>query len=132
MIQEVIDTYLSPFTTLLFPNDHGDSLDDHHCFLVRYKAGEDLKLSLHVDDSEVTLNVCLGKEFQGGLLNFYGEKGEATEKKEEVNVTHEVGTGILHSGRHWHEAEAISEGERCNLILWCRSRQVKKCTRRIN
>lgn len=26
----------------------------------------------HVDDSEVTLNVCLGKEFDGGELFFRG------------------------------------------------------------
>lgn len=65
LIQKIIDDYLQPITQMLFPEDYGDSLDDHHCFLVRYKAGEDVKLALHVDDSEVTLNVCLGKEFKG-------------------------------------------------------------------
>jgi hypothetical protein len=114
MLQKMIDEYLAPFTEILFPEDHGEMLDDHHGFLVslilffhlhffhspsallfvlifsssppllphgssgasfsfhiltetqvRYKAGEDVKLSLHVDDSEVTLNVCLGKDFEG-------------------------------------------------------------------
>lgn len=30
------------------------------------------KTGFHVDDSEVTLNVCLGKEFDGGELFFRG------------------------------------------------------------
>lgn len=29
-------------------------------------------IGFHVDDSEVTLNVCLGKEFSGGELFFRG------------------------------------------------------------
>jgi hypothetical protein len=32
---------------------------------VQYKMREDKKLDFHYDDSEVTLNVCLGKEFEG-------------------------------------------------------------------
>jgi hypothetical protein len=32
---------------------------------VKYKIGEDLDLKEHVDDSEVTLNVSLGKSFAG-------------------------------------------------------------------
>lgn len=37
---------------------------------VQYKIGEDLDLGFHYDDSEVTLNVCLGKEWEGEYLNF--------------------------------------------------------------
>jgi hypothetical protein len=35
---------------------------------VKYKIGEDLDLKEHVDDSEVTLNVSLGKSFAGSAL----------------------------------------------------------------
>lgn len=31
-------------------------------------------VGFHVDDSEVTLNVCLGKEFSGGELFFRGTR----------------------------------------------------------
>lgn len=103
---------------------------------------------MHVDDSEVTLNVCLGKEFTGvscekkirrkviciytnfrmlgGTLNFYGGKGDPSEKKEDFEFFHEKGTAILHSGKHWHEANKIKSGERCNLILWCRSSKIRR------
>jgi len=126
LISDLMEHYLSPFTKLYFSNHFGADLDYFHCFSVRYKIGEDLNLALHVDDSEVTFNVCLGKEFKGGLLNFYGEKGTPSDKKEQFAYEHHIGTGILHSGLHWHEAEKITEGERDNLILWCRSSKAEK------
>ena len=64
--------YLSPITRLLFPEHGGDSLDSHKPFTVHYKIGEDLDLSYHYDNAEVTLNVSLGKEFTGGEL-FFGD-----------------------------------------------------------
>lgn len=36
------------------------------------KMGKDTKLDFHVDDSEVTLNLCLGRNFKGGDLFFGG------------------------------------------------------------
>lgn len=39
----------------------------------RKKSHNGLSIAgFHVDDSEVTLNVCLGKEFDGGELFFRG------------------------------------------------------------
>ena len=33
--------------------------------MVRYAPHEDTHLDVHTDDSDVTFNVCLGKEFEG-------------------------------------------------------------------
>ncbi len=46
---------------------------------VQYKLGEDLKLDFHYDESEVTLNVCLGKEFVGIVKN--KQKAKTKNKK---------------------------------------------------
>jgi hypothetical protein len=40
-------------------------LNDPVHMQVQYKLKEDKKLDFHFDDSEVTLNVCLGKDFEG-------------------------------------------------------------------
>ena len=48
----------------LFPRE-GASLDRHHSFVVQYEEGKDLGLDMHVDNSDVTFNVCLGREFTG-------------------------------------------------------------------
>lgn len=65
MITEMIKKCVTPLAKHLFPDYGGANLDSHHAFIVRYKIGEDLDLSTHTDDSEVTLNVCLGKDFTG-------------------------------------------------------------------
>ena len=64
--------YLMPITRMLYPECGGDCLDSHKAFTVHYKMGEDLDLSYHYDNAEVTLNVSLGKEFSGGEL-FFGD-----------------------------------------------------------
>ena len=50
----------------------GTSLDSQHTFTIRYKAGEDTDLDNHMDQSAVTLNVCLGGEFEGADVYFKG------------------------------------------------------------
>ena len=47
-------------------------MDHHHGFTVEYGPNKDKNLKLHVDDSEITLNHCIGTTFKGGNLRFYG------------------------------------------------------------
>lgn len=85
-------------------------------------------LSFHVDDSDVTINVCLGREFEGGDLLCHGQRCELhckstpplPELNEGTRVSHKVGQAIIHIGKHRHAALPITAGERSNLILWCR------------
>eukprot|EP00928_Gymnodinium_smaydae_P079894 TRINITY_DN63725_c0_g1_i1.p1 TRINITY_DN63725_c0_g1~~TRINITY_DN63725_c0_g1_i1.p1 ORF type:complete len:209 (-),score=33.27 TRINITY_DN63725_c0_g1_i1:515-1114(-) len=65
--------------------------DGHHTFIVRYKQGEDLGLDMHTDASDVTFNLCLGKEFAGAGLTFCGVKGEPDHRKHKFTFYHEKG-----------------------------------------
>ena len=67
LIDDLQRRHLLPLTRLLFPEE-GGAFTSHHSFMVRYKQGEDLGLDMHHDDSDVTLNVCLGREFTGATL----------------------------------------------------------------
>ncbi|CAF1229900.1 unnamed protein product [Adineta ricciae] len=102
-------------------------LDSHHGFAVEYAMNKDRKLDFHVDDSAVTLNVCLGEEFTDGELYFGGVRcsshvsTSAPKKEEEFFFEHQIGTACLHLGNHRHRALPITSGRRLNLILWCRS-----------
>ena len=49
-------------------------------FLVRYAVGQDLQLARHRDNSKVTLNVNLGKEFEGATLFYQGVQPSAFAK----------------------------------------------------
>jgi len=121
-------------------------LMDRYAFTVRYRGQEDRRLDTHVDSSRVTLNVCLGKEFCGGGVYFHklrsaglgsleeapagnpdpmdsphGNKGNGTCDRCQALHQHSKGVAIMHLGRHIHGAVDIKEGERVNLVIWCRS-----------
>jgi hypothetical protein len=120
-LDAVMRNFVRPFAALLYAPWGGDSLDSHHGFVVQYKIGEDTKLDFHYDDSEVTLNVCLGRTFEGGSLFFRGLLHDPSTHNEELEFQHVRGRGLLHLGKHRHGANDIRSGERYNLILWCRS-----------
>lgn len=103
----------------LFPGV-GSHFDRHHTFVVRYKVGEDLGLDMHTDDSDVTFNVCLGKDFKGAGLQFCGDQGATDHRKASLQYQHRVGHCVVHRGHRRHGADDITEGERLNLIVWTR------------
>ncbi len=75
--------YLLPVAQLLYPDWVGRGLDSHRAFVVKYSMEDDVELSYHFDNAEVTLNVCLGLEFTGGDLYFGSMRTvrKANEKK---------------------------------------------------
>eukprot|EP00928_Gymnodinium_smaydae_P045724 TRINITY_DN30439_c0_g1_i1.p1 TRINITY_DN30439_c0_g1~~TRINITY_DN30439_c0_g1_i1.p1 ORF type:complete len:539 (+),score=120.04 TRINITY_DN30439_c0_g1_i1:116-1618(+) len=115
---------LLPLQRALFPED-GVAADDHHCFIVRYRAGEDVGLDMHEDDSDVTLNVCLGKEFEAATLSFCGLSADIDHRKLKHTYAHRKGRAVVHLGRHRHGADDIKSGERVNFILWSTSKQYR-------
>jgi len=108
---------LQPLGDMLWPGP-GNAWDGHHCFIVRYRAGEDLGLDMHTDDSDVTFNICLGVEFDGAGLQFCGMMGAPKHRKWSNTYKHVKGRCVCHLGRKRHGADDISAGERLNLILW--------------
>ncbi|KAJ8042609.1 2-oxoglutarate and iron-dependent oxygenase domain-containing protein 2 [Holothuria leucospilota] len=118
------EQYLTPLARLLFPEQGGGNLDSHKAFVVTYKMDEDLDLNYHYDNSEVTINVSLGKEFCDGVL-YFGDMRTAPRREEYTRYVHKPTIGLLHRGQHMHGAMPISDGERYNLIIWMRSSQVR-------
>lgn len=125
-LQALIARVVAPLAPRLFPEVAPYLLDDHHGFVVAYAEGGDVALGFHVDASLVTLNVCLGRDFEGGELYFAGVRCPVCQQtpprpEEQFELAHEPGVAILHRGPHRHGAHPIRAGERRNLILWCRS-----------
>ncbi|KAG7480802.1 hypothetical protein MATL_G00060300 [Megalops atlanticus] len=115
------ENYLRPVAALLYPDCGGHCLDSHKAFVVKYAMNEDLDLSYHYDNAEVTLNVCLGKEFTEGNLYFGDMRQVPLSDSECVEVEHHVAEGLLHRGQQMHGALRISSGQRWNLIVWMRA-----------
>ena len=69
-------SYLSPLATALFPEWVGSTLDSHRAFTVKYdRSCGDVDLSCHYDDAEVSVNISLGGDYEGGSLFFGGMLG---------------------------------------------------------
>lgn len=117
LISALQQEHLKPMQEALYPGP-GTGPDDHHCFIVRYKAGEDVGLDMHEDDADVTLNVCLGKEFTAATLSFCGQAKEQSHRKFKATYSHQKGRAVVHLGTHRHGADNIESGERVNFILW--------------
>ncbi|EFH61502.1 oxidoreductase [Arabidopsis lyrata subsp. lyrata] len=126
MLDKLMEGFIRPISKLFFSDVGGASLDSHHGFVVEYGKDRDVDLGFHVDDSEVTLNVCLGNQFVGGELFFRGTRCEkhvntATKADLTFDYDHIPGQAVLHRGRHRHGARATTSGHRVNMLLWCRS-----------
>ena len=121
----------APLARCGFAHVGGDALDHHHGFTVEHSAERDRDLPLHIDDAEVTLNVCLGERFEGGALRVLGGRcldhaQTAVDDDETATVEHAVGTVLVHAGTLRHLAEPVTEGRRENLIVWCRSARFRE------
>lgn len=110
-----------PFANSLWPEwvDRSDC-DETYGFVVRYRIGEDVDLAEHADTSNVTLNVCLGREFEGGDLYFKGVRFTDSEDDKDPlpPFLHRKGRAAIHLGGHFHGVLPITSGERSNLVLW--------------
>jgi hypothetical protein len=131
LLDDLLETVAAPLGRALFAHVGGQSLDHHHGFTVEYAPDGDRELSLHIDDAEVTLNVCLGDTFDGGGLRVLGHRCLAhastrANDGEEATVAHAVGTALVHAGALRHLAEPVTAGRRVNLILWCRSSRFRR------
>ncbi|MEZ5977426.1 MAG: hypothetical protein R3F34_04325 [Planctomycetota bacterium] len=127
--RDLARTWLPPLAARLFPEHGGATLDDHHAYLVEYARELDHDLGFHVDDSDVTFNLCLGDDFAGAELRMLGLRCDLHRQTdvlphEVLEIEHEPGVAILHAGRHRHAVAEIASGRRRNLILWCRSSAV--------
>lgn len=127
IMDDLLQRVLAPLSRHCFPSEiFTNSLDHHHSFVVAYKGSElgkgDRGLDMHHDASEVTLNVCLGREgFTASGLRFCGMFGSSGHRQQQYEHSHTIGSAVFHLGRHRHGADNIQNGERINLIMWARS-----------
>lgn len=64
--------FLLSISRALYPVE-ASHFTGHHSFIVSYSPDKDRTLDMHTDDSDVTWNICLGKEgFVGSGLTFCG------------------------------------------------------------
>jgi hypothetical protein len=108
----------------LFPNFPHYKFSEHYAFLTSYGEDANQDLSLHVDASHLTLNICLDSNVQGADLVFTGARcrkhvDEAPDKHP-VSVRFRRGDALLHLGNQRHFVTPLNSGRRHNLVVWYR------------
>ena len=124
LLCELSEALVAPLGCRLFPEWVApEDCSEQYGFSVDYSLGGDRELSEHSDTANLTLNVCLGREFSGGDLYFKGVRfTPSADRTERDYVEHRPGWALLHLGGHVHCATPLHSGERVNLILWCQGR----------
>lgn len=125
----ILHLVLRPISNQLYKDSETQQqLDWRQGYIAGYSGSPSAKagtprqrLVSHTDDSEVTLNVCLGEEFEGGDLIFRGLRGTENSGKVIGEFEPQVGVAVVHAGRHLHEVTDVTKGDRFVLILWARS-----------
>merc|ERR1712232_1351722 len=114
--------YVDVLATVLLPS-HTGGLDSYRAFTVLYDVEQDgdRELAMHYDNAEVTLNVNIGGQWEGGQVAFHGLVTEPQSSCGAVDVVLRRGHGVFHAGLDLHQALPVMSGRRHNLIMWCRS-----------
>ena len=95
-------------------------------FSVHYGYFHDQKLDEHVDDSDITVNICLKntQNFTGLKFNQTPDTLFSFKHNKPILVDMEEGDVLIHSGKQPHEVcqKVVNSenkfGERVNLVIW--------------
>lgn len=125
-MDDLLGRCIAPIARAFLGRFAASKLDHQHAFVVEYAEGADTELGFHVDDSEVTLNVCLGWEFTGSSVYFEGPRCDAHRQTparddERWEWSPSPGRALLHGGANRHGVRPLTSGRRTNLIVWARS-----------
>lgn len=135
VLNHIIKRYIRPTAMTLFPEyaSRNADMDNHFAFVVRYNDEMDMDgLAEHMDASVVTMNVCLGKSFEGSGVEFrprdmIDETGRrssssfhsvVTASNDTRTVALSPGLALFHHGQHRHRTHPLRSGERINMIVW--------------
>lgn len=123
-IEELANIKLKETIQERFPDMPGHYFSSHHSFITSYSKDSNRDLSLHVDASHITLNICLENQAQGADLVFTGtrcRKHVDTLPDEPITqFKFAPGDAVLHAGNQRHFVTALESGIRTNLVIWMR------------
>merc|ERR1712107_630802 len=124
LMDRVIELYIGPLCTAVYPRLLSEGLEAHHSFVVAYRPDTDNSLGVHDDNSEVTINIALstlGEDYEGASLAMYHHaRVKHPQEKPGQQYLWKVpaGTMLFHPGEMLHEVLPITKGFRLSTIIW--------------
>lgn len=127
------DEVVDPLSKHLFPNECTSDASSHYRygFVLGY-AKDALEgnisrkaLDPHTDDSEVTLTVCLGQEYEGGEVTLKHIRSDPKEGELQQSIKMKTGQASLFLGQQLHQVEEITSGRRYIFVVWFRRQKYR-------
>uniref|UniRef100_A0A0A9EQ91 Uncharacterized protein n=1 Tax=Arundo donax TaxID=35708 RepID=A0A0A9EQ91_ARUDO len=69
ILDDLLRGFVSPIATVLYPELGASSLDLQNSYVIEY--AKDQGEAFHFDNSDIRMNVCIGREFTGGEMYFH-------------------------------------------------------------
>ena len=120
---EEIKKTLLPYIFEVFGIDPSKKCILHTHFSVHYGKYCDKKLDEHIDDSDITINICLKNTQTNTGLKFNQVPNTlfSSAKNSSVTINLEEGDIIIHLGNQPHQVllqNYDNDNQRINLVLW--------------
>jgi len=111
-VKTMINEHVAPLIMVLFPQLK-DSKFEVYPKLMTYQMGKNEDWPPHTDGDIATINICLGKEFEGADLRIFDKESIETF----VDYKHQLGRMIVHLGDNKHSVTPLKSGTRYSLIV---------------
>jgi len=111
-IKTMINDHIAPLIKLLFPQLR-ESKFSVYTKLMTYELGKNEDWPAHTDGDIATLNICLGKEFEGADLRLFDKENPESF----VDYKHQLGRMVVHLGNNIHSVTPVKGGIRYSLIV---------------
>ena len=126
LLDQLGEVLLGPLGRRLYPRRDLGEVVAVHGFVAHYGPEGDRALDFHVDESDLTLTLCLGDVFEGSAVYFEGLRCGAhlqtpARPEECFQYIPTPGAALVHLGAHRHGVRPILAGARTSVILWARS-----------
>jgi len=112
-VKTMIHQHIAPLIACLYPQLK-DIEYDVYPKLMTYDLGKNEDWPIHTDGDIATLNVCLGKEFEGADLRIF-DKEETSDTY--VDYKHHIGRMVVLLGDNRHSVTPLKRGIRYSLII---------------
>ncbi|EOA36962.1 hypothetical protein CARUB_v10009901mg [Capsella rubella] len=110
MLDKIMQDFIFPLCKVFFPDVCGAMFDARHGFYMETGEDKEAELGFHVDDSDITLNVCLRKQFEGGKMLFAGTRcNKHMDAEIKPYVRSLIFSNYIPVFRKWQNVEVIKE-----------------------
>jgi len=111
-MKNMVNHHITPLVLSLFPQLKETKFEVYPKLMV-YQLNNNEDWPIHMDGDIATINICLGKEFEGADLRIFDREGTDNF----IDYKHQVGRMVIHLGDNRHSVTSLKSGTRYSMII---------------